>query len=140
MKKKLIEWWKRYSLPVFLGTITAIIIANIVKYFFDNIILAGILGAWSDFIVGYGTIAYRDIKDKRKVTFINIIKVLRNMLFEFGPAEFLDTFFFRPFFMSVYPLFIANYSLAVLLGSLTAEITYFIPTIISYEIRKKVIK
>ena len=136
----MVEWWRRYSLPVFLGTITAIIIANLVNYFFHNIILAGILGAWSDFIVGYGTIAYRDIKNKEKVSLFNILKVIRNMLFEFGPAEILDTFFFRPFFMSVYPLFIANYSLAVLLGSLTAEITYFIPTIISYEVRKRVIK
>ena len=62
------------------------------------------------------------------------------MIVEFGPAEYLDSFLIRPLYLSLFPYLIDNYQIAILLGSIFAEITYFIPVVIFYEIRKKAFK
>lgn len=66
--------------------------------------------------------------------------IFRNIVLEFGPAEYLDSFFVRPLYLSAFPYFIDNYTLAIFLGSIAANITYYIPTIVAYEVRKKVTK
>jgi len=144
MNAKIKEWLDRYAVPIFFATLAALIVANISRNLFGNIILSAFLGSIADFFVAYGIIAYRDINSRKnkdgKLSFVGILKVIRNMIVEFGPSEYLDTFILRPFWLSVFPLFIPNYSLAIILGSLTAEITYFLPVIISYELRKKVFR
>lgn len=143
-KSKIKEWFNRYFLPSVLGIATAIIAGNIVKAISGNIILAAFIATWLDTIVFYGIIGYRDLKKRKnkeaKLTFIGFLKVLRNMIIEFGPAEYLDTLLIRPFFLAILPYFMSNYSLAVLIGSICAEIIYYVPTIIMYELRKKVFK
>ncbi len=125
-----------------LGTISALIVANVSYFLFRNTIVSAFLATGADFIVGYGTIAYRDIKSRKDkgLGFAGFLKVIRNMVVEFGPGEYLDSFVFRPFYFSIFPYLIHNYSLAILAGSLTAEITYFVPVIIFYEARKKIFK
>lgn len=91
-----------------------------------------------------GTIVYKDMQ-KRKAEgkmlgVTGFIVQFRNMLIEFGPAEYLDSFAIRPFYLSFLPFVIPSYSLAILIGTVLADITYFIPTIISYEFRKKTFK
>lgn len=142
IKNKIKEWLKRYSIPLVLGTIAAIVSAIIFKATTGNNIISGILATWVDNIVFYGYIALHDLKkvDKDAPKFKAFIKQVRNMVIEFGPAEYLDSFLIRPFFLSIFPYFIGNYPLAIFLGSAAAEVTYFIPTIISYELRKKVLK
>ena len=141
LKKKVLEWIWRYAPSTLLAILAAIIAANLVRMAFGNLIAAAIAATWADNIVFYGIIAYKDIKLRKKkdkrITFIGLLKVMRNAFIEFGPAEYLDSFFLRPLWLSVFPYFIPNYSLAILLGSLAAEISYFIPTIIAYEFRKR---
>lgn len=144
LKKKLLEWLYRYMPSLVLAIITAVLFANLSLALFGNVILSAIIATWADNIVFYGIIAYRDIKSRKskdkKITLVGLFKVMRNMFIEFGPAEYFDSLFLRPFYLSVFPYFIPNYSLAILLGSITADFSYFIPTIISYELRKKVFK
>jgi len=141
LKKKAVEWAWRYAPSLIIAILVAVISANLVRIIFGSIIAAAIVATWMDNIAFYGIIAYRDIKSRKKkdkkITFIGLLKVMRNAFIEFGPAEYLDSFFLRPLWLSVFPYFIPNYSLAILLGSLAAEISYFIPTIIAYEFRKK---
>jgi len=135
MKLMLRDWWDRYSLPFFVATVLTVVGANIGMLLFDNLVAAAFIGTWSDNISFYGMIAYRDMKKRKTVK--GYLKVFRNLVIEFGAAEYLDSFVFRPFYLSVFPLFISNYSLAIILGGLVAEITYFVPVLISYEGRKK---
>jgi hypothetical protein len=81
----------------------------------------------------------RKKKDK-KISVIGLLKVLRNMIVEFSPAEYLDSFFIRPLFMAVMLISINKSYLAFLLGSVFANITFYIPVIISYELRKKLFR
>ncbi len=144
MKKKFKEWLKRYGIPLTLSTISAIIAANLVKILTHNNITAGFFGTWADNAVFYGYLAATDLKKERITSFKNSFKeffrLIRNMVVEFGPGEYLDSFILRPFFLSAFPYFFKNYSLAILFGGLTADISFFIPTIISYETRKKLFK
>ena len=141
-RKKVKEWANRYGPPLVLATLTAVIVATLTYMAFGNKILSAVLGTWADNLVFYGIVAYRDIKARRgkdgKVTLGGFLKVMRNMAMEFGPAEYLDSFLIRPFLLAVFPLFISPYSLGVLVGSIAAEFTFFLPTILSYETRKKI--
>ena len=141
-KNKTKEWLKRYSTPLILATLAAIISATIIKILTGNNIIAGILATWIDNITFYGYIYIKDLKKNKKEgsRITNISKQLRNMIVEFGPAEYLDSFLIRPFYLSLFPYLIDNYQIAILLGSICAEITYFIPVVIFYEIRKKTFK
>ncbi len=138
-RSKTKEWFKRYSIPLILATLAAIISATIIKILTGNNIIAGILATWIDNITFYGYIYIKDLRKNKEEgpRITNIFKQLRNMIFEFGPAEYLDSFLIRPFYLSFSPYLIDNYQIAILLGSIFAEITYFIPVVIFYEIRKK---
>ena len=139
LKNKIKGWFIRYSVPLVLATLAALISANIIKSITGNNIIAGIAATWIDNLVFYGYIAFQDLKNK-PFNFRNLLKHVRNMVIEFGPAEYFDSLLLRPLYLSAFPYFISNYSLAILLGSLAAEISFFIPTIISYELRKKIFK
>lgn len=143
-KYKIKDWEGRYGLPLVASTVMAVVAANGAHVLFDNLVIAAFLAAWAETIIFYGIVAYRDLKARKKkdgeLKTIGFLKVLRNMIAEFGAAEYLDTFVIRPFWLSILPTLISNYSLAILLGSLVANVTYFIPTIFSYEARKKIFK
>jgi hypothetical protein len=139
-RKKIYEWIDRYSIPLVLSTVAAVLVANLSQLLFHNLIISAFLATWADNIIFYGMMAYKEIKSRERYSFADYFKVLRNLIMEFGPAEILDSFVIRPFLLSVFPLFVPNYSLAILLASVAAEITYFIPVIIFYEIRKKIFK
>lgn len=144
MRKKVREWVSRYFLPVAAGTIAALITSALIYDAYGNLVLAAALATLADAIVGYSIIIYRDCRARYEregaLTWVGFVKVVRNMVLEFGPASYLDSYVFRPLFFATFPLVIENYTLAILLGSLTAEITYFIPVILAYELRKRYVK
>lgn len=144
IKNKLKEWLKRYTLAELMGIIFALIFSHLSLFLFGNFILSGFVGTWADNLGFYGTIVYKDLQGKKKqdqkLSLGDYFKQLRNMMVEFGPAEYLDSLVIRPFYLSFLPYLLSNYSLAIFTGTVLADITYFIPTIISYEFRKKVFK
>ena len=140
IKNKLKEWFKRYGFAELIGLVFALVLSNISMLFFRNIIVSGFVGTWSDNIGFYGTIIFKDLKRKRKITKKDLLIQIRNLFIEFGPAEYLDSFLIRPFYLIFFPSIMSNYSLAIIIGTILADITYFIPTIISYEFRKKFFK
>lgn len=130
-------------MPILLATLAAIISATAFKFLTGNNIVAGVLATWVDNVVFYGYISFQDLKKKRRkrgLSLGTLFRHMRNMFVEFGPAEYLDSFLLRPFYLSSFPYVIGNYPLAILLGSVAAEVTFFIPVIIFYELRKKVFK
>ena len=143
-KDKLKEWLKRYAFAHIIGLIFTILVATLSHILFKNIILSAFLATWSDNIAYYGIIIYGDLKlqkkKDKKLKTKSFLKVARGIVMEFGLAEYLDSFIIRPFYLSVFPHFIPNYSLAILAGSICAEVTFYIPTIISYELKKKIFK
>ena len=143
MIKKLKEWFARYSLAELIGVVFSLVFSNLSMIFFGNIIIAGFIATWTENLGFYGTIVFRDIKERKKakkLSMLDYVLQLRNLIVEFGPAEYLDSFLIRPFYLIFFPYLISNYSLAILIGTILADVTYFIPTIIAYEFRKKMFK
>jgi hypothetical protein len=143
-KEKIKEWFHRYFFIEIFATFFAIVGGNISQLIFNNIIISSYIATWSDNIIYYSLMSYRDLKARkkkdRKITIFGFFKVFRNIIAEFGPAEYLDSFLIRPFFMATALILISSASIAFLIGSVAANIIFYIPVIISYELRKKLFK
>jgi len=135
---KIREWLNRYLLAEIIGISCSIILATFFRNFHPAVVgFVGMIGANVGF---YGVIISRDCSQRFKkegFSLRSLYKTARNILVEFGPAEYLDSFVLRPLALAVFPLFISNFQLAIFLGNVAANITFYIPTIISYELRKK---
>jgi hypothetical protein len=111
---------------------------------FHNPIFTALGGTWGENLGFYGKILYSDIADRRKrdekITFMGCLKVLRNAIFEFGVAELADSFAIRPYAMYFFPQLTGNVVLGLILGKFSADIIFYFPTIIFYEVRKKLFK
>ncbi len=148
MKKKLKEWFKRYLPAEISGTIGAILVAQVVFLITENRILSAYAGTIGEGISFYGTIFIREqindlkkSKEKGKKHGIKeFSKTIRNLLVEFGPAEFLDSILIRPFFMYLFPVIIGNFAIGLFVGKIVADIVFYIPTIVMYELKKKHLK
>lgn len=144
-KNKILEWIKRYGKAEIIGLLLGLFIANIIVFLTGNRIIAAFIATWTENLGFYGVITYNEYclqqkSNKARYPLKRYWIIFRNLILEFGPSEYLDSFVIRPLYFSVFPLFIDNYTLAIFLGSIVANITYYIPTIIAYEVRKKYVE
>lgn len=148
MNKKLKEWVRRYLPGEIFGTIFAFIAAVSVFLLTKSRIASAFAGAMGENIGYYGYIFFREHKNDKnrskaegkKHGARGFLKTSRNLLLEFGFSEIFDSFLIRPFSMYIFPLLLGNFALGILVGKLAADITFYVPTIISYELRKKYLK
>jgi hypothetical protein len=138
------EWLNRYALPEITSGFFSVFLATLAMYTTGNIVLAGYVGTLADNFSYYGIIVYRDLRKRRKkggrIKFTDFITEMRNLLIEFGPAEYLDTIAIRPFFLVLAPFFVPIYPIAVIVGGFLADFFFYIPTIFGYEFRKRTFK
>lgn len=144
IKLKFKEWLKRYLWVEIIAILTAVVSGNISQIIFNNLIISAFIATWIDGIAYYGLMAYQDLrlrkKKDKKLKTLSYLKVLRDLLAEFGPAEYFDSVVLRPFFLAITPILVKDYSLAITIGSILASIVFYIPTIIGYETRKLIFK
>lgn len=146
MKKKAKEWLKRY-LPSEIAAIVAAFGASYIAYHLSggNKVVTAVAGAWSENFSFFSVIIARDTraawrKNRRagkSFGFKDFFKILGHIFVEFGFAEAFDALFFRPFFMYIFPVLLKNYPLGILAGKIAADITFYIPAILAYELKKK---
>lgn len=141
---KIVEWLKRYLPAEILSIIGALTGGMLVHFLFHNQVVTALGGTWGGNIGYYGQIIYSDTKKRKlkdgKTTLTGILKTFRNIVIEFGPAEYLDSFIIRPVAMYLFSVITGNIALGLLLGTIIANITFYLPTIIAYEFRKKYFK
>ena len=143
--KKLIEWLKRYLLAEIVSTILSLATAWTIKVCFDENVIAAFAGSAMASISFYGIIAFSDIRKNLnhhqqheiKYGFISYFKDVRNLVVEFGPAEIIDVIAVRPFFMYLIPRLTGHFLLGTFIGKMIADVAFYIPAVIMYEIRKK---
>lgn len=145
MKKKIKEWFNRYFIAEIVSTFLSLGTAWFVKITFNENVIAAFAGSAAASLGFYGTIAFSDIrkslkhhrKHKLKYGFISYCKDFRNLIIEFGPSEILDVIAVRPFFMYLIPRLTGNFLLGTFIGKMIADVIFYIPAIVMYEIRKK---
>ncbi|MFZ1721627.1 MAG: hypothetical protein WAU07_03930 [Microgenomates group bacterium] len=121
----------------------AMIGGGVVHVVTHNPVLTALGGTWGENLGYYGKFIYQEYKKKskkEKITLVSVLKIFRDLLFEFGFAEYLDSFLFRPAAMYFFTQNMGNVWLGLFLGKLAADVTFYIPTIISYELKKKIAK
>ncbi len=145
MKNKFKKWIKRYLPAEILGTLTAIILATAVSFVTENVLIIALVSTWSENLGFYGTMIFQEVKESvqkhRKMNkhygLVSFGKSLRNIFLEFGVSETVDSLFLRPAVMFFTVTNIGNLQLGVLVGKVIADIIFYIPVIIIYELRKK---
>ncbi len=140
---KIKEWLNRYGFAEIIGTASAYAGFFLVQSLTNNIILSAYAAAMGENIGFYGTILARevisDIKRTRgkekKYGLIESLKIATKLCTEFGPAEILDSLIIRPVSMGFGANLLGG-KIGVIAGKLLADIIFYIPTIVSYELRK----
>jgi len=148
MKHKVVEWIKRYGPSEIIGTVTAIGGAAIAFFLTSNSVVTAYAGTICENIGFYITFIIIDVSKSiahHKNTALKygartFLKDIRNLILEFGPAEFLDTLIIRPALMFIFPIIIGNLAIGIFIGKITADIAFYLPTVIAYEMKKKYLK
>jgi hypothetical protein len=141
-KQKWKEWLNRYFWPELIGLFFAYVSVLIYNSFNSPSNLASsFFATWGENFGYYSLIFYKDFKNLNyKLTiFRKIILTLKGIIFEFGMAELLDSFFFRPFCI-YWGIKLLGLELGLVTGKITSDISFYIPAIIFYELKKKNLK
>ncbi len=142
MKAKIKTWIHRYLPSEFFAVIGALSGGYLFNTIFNNPVLTALGGTWGENTGYYGSLVIRDTLKNRPNTknlFRAILRTLRNLFLEFGVSEYLDGFFVRPFAMYTFSRLLNNLALGLIIGKLAADMIFYIPTIISYELRTKIL-
>jgi len=141
MWKKFFHYLKRYGLAELAGGAMVLMGASITFYLTGNKILAAYVGALSENIGFYGTIVIGDLMAAKKqtdaFTWKSSVRVLRNILIEFGGAEVLDSLLVRPGMLYLFTTLISNYQLGALAGVVVADILFYALAVLSSELTSK---
>ncbi|MFY7909460.1 MAG: hypothetical protein ACOVO2_07910 [Emticicia sp.] len=145
MKNKVFEWIKRY-LPAEIISIILTLASSVFTYkLTKNNLTTALVGTWVGNIGYFGTILLTDIfQTNRALAYKNkpyTLKIfgrnIRALFVEFGVAEFFDSLFVRPTLMYYLPVWLNDVSLGVIIAKFTADITFYVPAIVAYELSKK---
>jgi hypothetical protein len=145
IKKKSKEWLKRYLPAEIVGTITAMIGASAAHAFSNNYILIAYAAVVSESVGFYSTVIVQRIviqhkkqkKENSLFSFVQILKILADIVLEYGPAGVIDGLVLRPFFMYLFPILLGNFTLGIFVGKIVGDVTFYFFVILSYEINKR---
>jgi len=148
MRSRVREWIRRYLPAEIIGTIVAVGGGVLAYNLMASGVVAAFAGTWGENLGYYGTTLMREIRQGRQAArgqdstygMRVFLKDLRNIAIEFGPAELFDSFLLRPFFMYLLPILVGNMAIGIFAGKITADVTFYIPTIFAYEFKKKYLR
>jgi hypothetical protein len=138
LRAKLIEWLRRYSLPEACGILTAFAGYYLVRAGTGDAVASAYGGALGENVGFYGSLVAREIwRDRRakgRYGWGGLLSTFAALGLEFGVAEAFDSLLLRPLFMGLATDSLGDAGL--LAGKLAADITFYLPAIISYEVRQ----
>jgi hypothetical protein len=148
MNLKVKEWLKRYVPANIFCTVCTLIVAYITFSATHNRVLTAFLSSIIGTICFYLFLLVRDVistvkknkSESKRYSFISFLKNIRNLAIEFGFSEILDVLVVMPLFMYIFPLIIGDVIIGTLVAKIVADIVFYVPTIIAYELRKKHLK
>ena len=148
IKQKVKEWLKRYLPAEIVGTATAVGAASITHVFSDNHLFIAYAGSLGEAVGFYSTVFIQHLLtglkkckfENKPFSILDFTKISSNIVLEFGPAGIIDGLLLRPFFMYLFPLFLKNFTLGILLGKIAGDFTFYMLVILSYEMENRVKK
>ncbi|MCB2378302.1 hypothetical protein LGH70_11950 [Hymenobacter sp. BT635] len=145
MKAKLKEWLKRYGPAELLSVAATLAAAGLAFELTGSYAATALAGTWVGNGAYFGYILALDILQARRqrhatglpYTGRTLLRNLRALAVEFGLAEVFDSLLIRPALMYYLPKALGSLSGGILLAKLLADVTFYVPAIISYELSKK---
>ena len=142
--RRLQGWVKRYGVSYVLATVAAYVGYFTVRGITASDVAAAFGASVSESLTFFSTIVISEVsadraKARRRLQtygWRHTVGTIRNLFMEFGLAELLDTGFIRPLAVGISSRHLGP-GVGVLLGSTVADITFYAPSILFYEIRKK---
>ncbi len=142
-RSRLKEWVCRYGPSELLGTATALGGYALGHYLTGSDIAAAYAGAMGENVGFYGTMAVREAvhdskaarESRRRYGVLDMLSTGVKLVLEFGLGELLDTSLIRPLAMGVGARILGEEA-GVLAGKFSADFLFYIPTILSYELRQ----
>ncbi|TGE22421.1 hypothetical protein E5K00_19465 [Hymenobacter aquaticus] len=145
MKWNVREWLKRYGPAELLSVGATLAAAGLGFELTGSYVAAALAGTWAGNVAYFGYILALDIRQTRRrrraagqpYTGRVLLRNLRALVVEFGLAELFDSLLIRPALMYYLPKALGSLSGGILLAKLLADVTFYVPAIISYELSKK---
>jgi hypothetical protein len=129
-----ITWLRRYLPAELLCTITALLGAWMAATFTGSPAASAVAGTWGENVGFYGMMLGREIA---KRGWRALPAIIRDLVLEFGLAEALDSLLLRPALMYTGLVLAPNTVLGVIMGKVAADVVFYVPTIISYELLRR---
>jgi hypothetical protein len=138
------EWVRRYWLAEIVGTITAVGGSWLLDRLTGNPIAAAYGGSIGESVGFYGVITLRELladaheAGTRHTPYdsAGAFRTTKKIFLEFGAAELLDAGLLRPVLMGIGTRLLGR-ELGVLVGKLLADVVFYLPVIVAYEMRKR---
>lgn len=127
-------WLRRYGPPELLGTAAALLAAALAHALTGSTVAAAVAANWAEGLLYYGWIFARDLRAAGPPTARSAAATLRAMVLEFGPAEILSLVLVRNATLYAGMAYLPSLSAGVLVGKGVADILFYLPTILSYEL------
>ena len=143
-REKTTEWLHRYGVAEIAGVVAALAGSWSVHALTGSDLLTAYGGAIGENLGYYGIIVGRDVVRDRRATRARgrvygvrgALLTTRNLLFEFGIAELIDTGFLRPLAMGLGMRFFGQ-STGIVVGKLVADVAFYVPVLCAYELRRR---
>jgi hypothetical protein len=137
------QWIHRYGVAEVAGTSAAILASLTARALTGNDVAAGYAGAVAENLGYYGVIVGREVRADARLAreasrgygLRGAFRTGRNLVFEFGFAELLDTGAVRPLAMAMGVHYLGG-GLGTVAGKLVADLAFYVPVIIAHELRR----
>lgn len=130
--QRVTAWLRRYLPAEIGGTLGACLGAWLAVHSTGHLAVGAIGGTWGEATAYYLTVLVRDLRAREQ----GGIPVLRGLILEFGPAEAVDSLLVRPLLLYRGLLWAPHPLLGLLAGKVAADLAFYVPTIISYELQR----
>jgi hypothetical protein len=138
------EWLRRYGLAELAGLALALAAAWVAHVAGAHEVLVAYAATVAENVGFYGTIAARQVATDRRASLARqaaydlrrMTRTFRELLLEFGPAELLDSVLLRPLAMGL-GVRLLGLEAGIIAGKLAADVTFYLPVILTYELRRK---
>ncbi|SHK96414.1 hypothetical protein [Hymenobacter psychrotolerans] len=144
MKQKLREWLRRYLPAELLSVVATLAAAALALQATNSGLQAALAGTWAGNVAYFGWLLGQDIRlarrtlraQNRRYTLRTFGRNVQALAVEFGLAEIADSFLIRPALLYYMPRWLGNFAGGILAAKLLADVTFYVPAIISYELSK----
>ncbi len=144
LKRKTKEWFSRYAPAEMAGIVGTLVCGIVTQNLFNNAIWTALAATWGENLGYYTWIIYKEfeshVANTKKANLSLFFRVIKDVVFEFGPGELLDSSIIRPFAMYRCPVLTQNISTGLILGKIAADIIFYSLTISAFELRKRYLK